>query len=367
MKNRILSFILPLLAVSFAWAQAPAAPEKTAQQVITPPGYKRIDVAGKKVICLPDDEKWVKEVIATVPAVTHPTTRPADLVDRIKANRDKLSAQMVTELPGLTPAAVSDFLDKDLTPDIVKLRDIKIDLVYIVTPREPLVNAMRAGWSATNLYYNRISDTIEFNPAFTPDSNTGESAVPIGYMGTDTEKDRAAKIVETIKGINQTVEEQLASRGFMLMKGKFYEFINAKGFGEEKTFLSRLDQVWFREGLGNILAVKYMCQVGGLPMEGVMQTFWVVPQNVNVNPLTLDLLHPQPLEAYQPQFLGSVLDGRIRRATFAMWTVYSKDPTKVAVLLTEIRAKNPADGPTLAETVKAATGVDPAPLLKAQQ
>ena len=98
----IRSILLPLLVTTVAFAaDAPllhnplrAGPRHV---VTVPPGFvDPFGVASRRVLCLPGEEKWITEVLPT-PPVTQPSTRPADLLTKLKSSRAELADRMASE------------------------------------------------------------------------------------------------------------------------------------------------------------------------------------------------------------------------------------------------------------------------------
>src|SRR5436190_16952581 len=55
--------------------------------LIMPPGFEKVTVAGHTALCEPNDREWVKKTLEQIKPATRPTTMPADLLARTKANK----------------------------------------------------------------------------------------------------------------------------------------------------------------------------------------------------------------------------------------------------------------------------------------
>src|SRR4051812_33849048 len=100
-KARLLARVALMVAVaSSAFAQnapapapaapasAPAATQPPPHRVSIPNGFKQITINGRKAIVDPADEAWVTTALGKMPATTKPATQPANIIQKLRAERD---------------------------------------------------------------------------------------------------------------------------------------------------------------------------------------------------------------------------------------------------------------------------------------
>src|SRR5205809_3881326 len=101
-------------APSTAPTPAPATSQRARQVLVVPPGFQVIEAAGRRVVCEPVDAEWVRAALADLTPTTRPTTMPSDLLQKLLASRDKLTAQMQADLALSDSTAIAKFIDEKL-------------------------------------------------------------------------------------------------------------------------------------------------------------------------------------------------------------------------------------------------------------
>src|SRR4051812_19270155 len=85
----VLSSTLLAQAGSTPPASAPAS-QPAPHKMVMPPGFKLIQVNGRNALCEPVDESWVTTALSKIPAANKPSTQPANILDKLKTERENI-------------------------------------------------------------------------------------------------------------------------------------------------------------------------------------------------------------------------------------------------------------------------------------
>src|SRR3954452_558825 len=113
-------------------ATAPATTQRERQVLVVPPRFQVIEAAGRRIVCEPIDADWVRAAAADITPTTRPTTMPTDLLQKLVASREKLTAQMQADLAMTDTAAIAKFLDEKLIANLRKLDELKPSIYFMV-------------------------------------------------------------------------------------------------------------------------------------------------------------------------------------------------------------------------------------------
>src|SRR5262245_12097627 len=94
--HRVLGRFVILMAMKFAPAHTARGVDR--KLAIDRPGFTRVSVNDHEVTCLPEDQAWVRRALSAYKSPAPPSTMPAELVERITAQREALTRQMVQDL-----------------------------------------------------------------------------------------------------------------------------------------------------------------------------------------------------------------------------------------------------------------------------
>jgi len=360
--------LLPLFCLaSVAAAQGaakdvPQTQPTTQPHVVTPPsGFVRFEAAGRAFVTAPEDREWVTEAAGKLQPLP-PSTRPADLVDRLIAQRDILKKTMLADLPTLTPAQIDTFLSEELLPLARESAAFGPKLVYVVAPMDRIKAALRDGWTDPRLHFNRSNDKIEFTRPIELGlpRQTDESVLLLFFQPAAPADERRKDLTRNLALAEAKTEDTLITRAVSLMIGRISGFL-AKG---PLANLPRgEDQIWFADGLSTVLAAKYVASIHGAPLSAFIREIIAAPVDRRVQAATIDLLHPMPADALRDDLVLPYAAARHEKNTAVMylWLINGGE-AKIGSTLDEIKKLAPADGETLAKIVASASGVD---LLKA--
>jgi hypothetical protein len=328
----------------------------------TPNGYVRIEAAGRAFVCLPEDRAWITDAATRAAKVQGPSTRPADMIGKLKTRRDQIVAGMCADLTDVKPSQVEAFLDGKLLPPLQDASKVHARMVYLVTPAEHIKKALRDGWRDSRVRWNDISGSMDIDASVAMDANPSESTVMAIFTPSDTAEQRTALLSKYIVNTEQQVQQQLTARATTLALTLTADFV-AKS--QLKDLPQKEDQVWLVTGLSNVLAARYVSMIHGSPVDQFVEAMIIGPQQTPVSAAALDLLNPTPLSSIRDEFVPAQVDARRRKAIASVY-VWLRDAgnDKLLPTLQAVKTANPADGATLAKVMQDASGVDIATLLK---
>src|SRR5688572_24949421 len=79
-------------------ASQPATAPRPRYEMKIPPGFKVLEINGRKIVVEPADEGWVQTALGKVAATTKPSTQPAQLKARLDEKRSALLTQIAKDL-----------------------------------------------------------------------------------------------------------------------------------------------------------------------------------------------------------------------------------------------------------------------------
>ncbi|HEX8340319.1 MAG TPA: hypothetical protein VF624_05370 [Tepidisphaeraceae bacterium] len=343
-------------------------------------GYLRFTVGGRAFICREEDRLWVEAAVGGIDRDLGGTTQPSDLFARLDERRDAVLALMLNDLPTLRPSQVDALFDQELLPLFRRLSGFKYRPVFLVATTDALKEQIRAGWSHPKVRLNSVSDRIEIDRGvnLSPDASAddasvdpkidagaaGESLVVALFDPGQPEEGRRRSLAQFVVGSDRQVGRALSTRATSAAVVKVADFI-------AREALSALprgeDQVWLSVGLSNVLAAKYVSTFHGSPYREFVEALVVGTAGQSINALQVDLLAPLPTSSLKPEAVAAYLDAR-RRKAIAVTYLLVRDAGEKSVmpLVTAVERLRPADGVTLAETVKSVSGIDLSNQLRAR-
>src|SRR5206468_3425195 len=116
------------------------------RQMTMPPGFKLVSINGRNVLCDPADETWVATALGKVTAAPKPSTLPATMIERLRAQRDNIIRSLTADLAMTDMVPIAKSYDTELMPALAKLDQLQIPIFYLVATPERIAEVMRNGW-----------------------------------------------------------------------------------------------------------------------------------------------------------------------------------------------------------------------------
>jgi len=328
-----------------------------AVRVETPGGFIRIDVAGRSAIALPDDKSWVAEALERA-GKPEPTTQPIDMLQGLPGKRDALSAMMLNDLSMISPSAVNRIFDSVLLPALTMQTKANPKIVFIVAPGEHIREALNKGWKAKNLRLNKVADRLELSATISirTDGVDDETDLPALFSMSDPADRRAMLLSQYITNAERDLARVLVSRSASACLSGLSVGLVEEGLAD---LPKEEDQVWFVTGLSAVLAGRYTSVIHGAPV-GVFIEGMIAPSRPStVDATTIDLLHPFKTADLKPEIAEDYLDARRRKSVAVVYSWLNQaGENQIRNTINAIIRAKPADGLTLIQVIKEASGVD---------
>lgn len=347
--------LLPALALAQP-ATAPAS-QQAPRVVVAPPGFVTIEADGVRFLTEPADESIVRTALAGVAPATMPATRPTDLLTKLDASRDQLRQRIITDIALTDPAPVDAFLTK-LRDALIKHRDIKPPMIFLVTSETRLKDLLRAGWTDPRFYYNRAADSVEvnWNLNITFDRTPDESLVPAIYPVNASPDERKKKIAESVRVMEERLAGYLANHAADDCYNGFMEFLLAQ---IAEPVRNKADREWIAAGLCGVLTCRYASSLTGRDLTTMLTQLSSDRPEIPLRQATVNLI--QPLEPSQiragARELYLLVYTRKAIRVCNEWVTQAGDAA-IPKLITELRKNPPADGAALIAQIKQVSGVD---------
>ena len=350
-------------------ATAPAATARARHQITVPPGFQKVTVGFRTALCEPADEAWVKRVLGTVDPPQQPTTMPADLIDRVAQKRALLKARVAADLAlGADTAALDQFFDQRLLPELAALRDLAPPMFYLVCSRERLRDLVKSGaWSDPRFYYNRAADDVAYNSdmRLSADGGIDDMAMPAIYPHDAPPDVRERTLSNTVRRGEAAVIDAVSKRAMIVTQLAMIDFIGQNAVQPLKL---KLDQMWFGMGIEAVLSSRYAAELTGMRADDVLDRMTRDDPRNPVRAATVDLLRPADASSMRPEWVPAYNDAfRVKATRVVRQLLNQSGETGVSMALVAFRATPPPDGPALLKMIKVSTGVDLADAVKPRQ
>jgi hypothetical protein len=331
----------------------------TRQVLVVPPGFQVVKEGGRAVVCRPEDLGWVKKGLAGTGTVTRPTTMPADILARVKAKREGLVRQVVTELALKDPAGVAKTFDEDLAPVLEKYDSIRQPIFYLATTKAALKRALLTGWENPRFYYNRAADDVMTNTAMTltAEREPDDLLLPVLVQAETTPDERAKLLGQAMEQTEAAIARETSTRSQVVVQAAMGHMVMQQAVLPLKL---KRDQEWFGYGVAGWLSVRYAAELTGAPPDQLLREMTYEPQRSIVRSGPLDLLHPTDTSALRPGYVPFHEAALRRKAIEAVdaWVKKGGGVEVIAKALEGMRAGTPADGEGVVRLIKEKTGVD---------
>jgi hypothetical protein len=373
MPTKTLIALILLCRVMSYGQPTPGAPPATAPAttpvryvLVMPPGFKAVAMGNHTAIVEPTDEAWVRETLQTLAPTTLPSTMPANLLEKLAANRESLRAQMVTDLGLTDPSIVDKFFRETLEAQLKRYDEIAPPLFYMVTTGERLKQLVKDGWSNPRFYYNRAADDVQMSPAvnLSSDGPGDDVLIPVIVKPEEATDVKRKRLADTI----HQIEAQLAARISQDSQARTQlAFIGFFASDVLEPLKARPEQEWFGVGMSNLLSARYLAQLNGMDLPTLLHNMTAdLPPRVNpIRPGNVDLLNPTPLSDMRAEAIPYYVDAYRRKATrvVASWSTRGGEGS-IAKVLTAMRKQMPADGDGLVKLIQQISGIDLTPELR---
>jgi hypothetical protein len=374
MIGRLLT-IVPLLAAlcCSALARADGAPatepttepttEPAPHKAQIPPGFHVITTGQRSAICRPEDDAWIKAVLASVAPATRPTTMPSDIAGLIQQHRKELTAAIMRDLALSDHKAIDNFLDNELLPRLAKIGELKPTIYYFVATRPQVADALDAGWSDPRYHLIRYAHDVEYSA--------------VAMLTTEKPMDDLIWWVEIHDGDNAATRRDRLFAEVRYFEGGVSNHISMFGKNESEHMLEQFvhdfaikplklpaREDWFDFGVSNIFAIKYAAMLTGAPRAEWTEQLIGRPDQSRPY-VRLDLMNALDPTEVRPEYVADYERALLPKGALVVnsWLASEGDGA-LAKVLPLLRAHAPATQQELIDAVKKATGYDMAPLME---
>jgi hypothetical protein len=346
-------------------APAPADQPKR-QELVVPPGYEKVTVAGHTALAQPADVTWVRQALADVKPPAKQGVKPGDMIQALVDKRAALTKQIVTDLALPDDRGVNEFLDAKLVPTLKKLEETRPPVFYLVTTHDKLRDLTKTGWGEPRFHYNGVANAAVFDDSipFSIDKPMDDTVLPAFYADTVAVEQRVKNLSAGVQALDANIAANVARQANPTVFNLFVQFIQERHMDPLKL---RRDQSWLAMGVSNFLATKYASVVTTVPKDQMVRELISEPQLFPVSARSIDLTRPVDEAAMKKELVPYYTVSMQRKATavVAVW-VDTAGEAAIPRTLTALRAKPPADGPALVKLIQDATGADLTKYLAAQ-
>jgi hypothetical protein len=349
-------------------AGAPAAKpdEPKRQELVVPPGYEKVTVAGHTALAAPGDVSWVKQGLSDVKPPTKQGVSPADMIQTLIDKRAALTKQIVTDLALADDKSVNEFFDTKLIPTLKKLDETRPPIFFLVITQDKLRDLTKTGWGEPRYHYNGVANAAVFddNIAFSIERPMDDVVLPAFYVDTMPIDQRVKNMSAGVQNLDANLAALAARQANPTVFNLFVQFIQERHMEPLKL---RRDQSWLGMGVSNFLGVKYTSVVTTIPKDQMLRELTSEPQLFPVSARAIDLTRPLEESSMKKEAAPYYTVSMQRKATavVAVW-VDTAGEAAIPRTLTALRAKPAADGAALVKVIQDATGADLMKYLAAQ-
>jgi len=340
-----------------ASTDAPASTQPLRKRIVLPPGFKLASIAGRRVICEPDDVKLIQQTLLTLAPATRPTTMPIDLLTRLTQRRSALIKEMTDdlELPSADQAAA--LVDNKLTTVVKQFRDIEVPVYFLATTVQKLTNLVSSGWGGDWFTYNSATGQLMLKAGVTLDTEKpmDDIILPIIFADGATADQKVETIGRVVRSSEHNIQSQVAARAQVVIQLTIADFINDEAIVPLKL---QPDQQWFRFGVCSVLSAKYLSQISGTPLSDIIARMTNEPEGTQVKAATVDLIHPVNAADLRDDVVPYYIEAMRRKSTLVIWNWTRGEGALLGKALDALRKTPAADGRALVQTIKQATGTD---------
>ena len=364
--------ILPLLAVLFCAAMVRGAESGAATEPTTkpaphkaeiPPGFHVVTSGQRSAICRPEDDAWIKEVLASAAPATRPTTMPSDIAGLLQQHRQELISAIMHDLALSDRKTVNDFLDGKLLPQLTKIGELKPTIYYFVATRPQVADALDAGWSDPRYHFIRYAHDVAYSAVamLTTDEPMDDLIWWVEIHDGDNTATRRDRLIAEIRYFEGGVSNHISMFGKNESEHMLEQFVHDSTI---KPLKLPAREDWFDFGVSNIFAIKYAAMI-----TGTSRSEWtdhLIGRPDQFRPyVRLDLVNALDPAQVRPEYLADYDRGLLPKGALVInsWLAVAGDGA-LAKALPVLRAHAPATQQELIDAVKKTTGYDLMPLMQ---
>jgi hypothetical protein len=374
MTRRFL-IVVPLLAMMICVAAARgiesgATTTPTTEPVPSPPhkaeipaGFHVVTSGNRSAICQPQDDAWVKEILASVAPATRPTTMPSDMAALIQLRRKEVTSEMMQDLALSDHKPVDDFLDVILLPRLAKIGALKPTIYYFIATRPQVAGALDAGWSDPRFHFIRYAHDVAYSAValLTTDKPMDDLVWWVEIHDGDNMATRRDRLIAEVRYFEGGVTAHISMFGKNETEHLFEQFVH-----DHVTQSLKLParEEWFDFGVSNIFAIKYAAIVTG--MSRSLWTEELIGRPDELRPFVrLDLVNALDPAQIRPEYLSDYDRALLPKGSLVIdsWLAAEGDGA-LAKALPALREHTPATPQELIDVVKKTTGYDMTPLMQ---
>jgi len=363
--------MVPLLATLICVAAAQGADSGAATEPTTEPaphkaeipsGFHIVTSGDRSAICQPQDDAWVKDVLASVAPATRPATMPSDITGLIQQHRKELTGAIMQDLALTDSKAADVFLDDSLLPRLAKIGALKPTIYYFIATKPQVADALEAGWSDPRFHYIRFAHDVAYSS--------------VAMLTTDKPMDDLVWWVEIHDGDNAATRRDRLIAEIRYYEGGMADHVSIYGRNETEHLLEKFvhdnalvslkfppREDWFDFGVSNIFAIKYAAIVTGAPRREWTEELIGRPDEVRPF-VRLDLVNALDPAQIRPEYLADYDRALLPKGALVIdsWLASAGDGA-LAKALPAMREHTPQTPQELIDVVKKTTGYDMTPLM----
>jgi hypothetical protein len=339
-------------------APVPPAPNPPRYQLVVPPGFEKVTVAGHTAVCQAKDLPWVRQALGDVKPATRPATMPADLLRRIKENRAAVTRQIVTDFAAPDDKGPNRLFDELLIPTLTRLDELRPPVFLLVCTQEELRALVADGWGAPRFRYNRVAHEVSYDAriSLAIDRPMDDQVLPATYAEKDPPDARARRLVTQVQKLDQDLARTVANESLPAVFNRLGQFIDEEYFVPLKL---RRDQVWLAMGVNGYFSGKYGATLTGYSREAWIRDITYEDRRFPVSARPIDLTRPadeRSLKAGAAPYYAQAMR-RTAVAAVVKWVAKAGEPS-VTKVIAALRQGVPTDGPALVKLIRDVAGVD---------
>jgi hypothetical protein len=337
---------------------SPAATPRKAVEV--PAGYQKVTVGVNTAICQPNDVKWVTDALTAVKAPEAPPGAPSARVAQLKDKRELLLKNLKEDLALADDAEAKALIDVQIPAKLATLEKTRPPVFYLVATEDKFQKLVQGGWGAGQFRFVPLTGKIEMSGQipFTPEKEMDDTVMPALFDEAKAdEATRVKGLTNLIQSVDANVMNTAAQQAAQTVIAQFFTFVQDKVVAPLKL---KDDQKWFGVGLTNYLGVKYGALALGMNRAELLKSVVAEPEAFPVSMRSVNLLNPDEAKTMREEIRPYYTVAAQRKATLviAVWTEQAGGDTGIAKVLSEVRAKPPADAWALLGVIKDASKVD---------
>jgi hypothetical protein len=327
-------------------------------EMVVPPGWERVSVAGRTAVCRPADAAWVRQALGEVKATTRPTTMPADLVKRVTDNRTAVTRAIVADFALADDREVGRLFDELLIPTLTKMQELRPPIIFLVCTQPQLRELVASGWGEPKLRYNRVAQEVSYDDrvSLAIDRPMDDTVLPARYAESDPPEVRAKRLTAEVQQLEANVTARVAAEGLPAIYNRVGQFLDEQFLEPLKL---RRDQLWLAMGVNGFFTGKYGEMLTGHPRDAWLRSLTYEDRRQPVGARSIDLTRPADEATMRPGAAPYYTQAMRRKAVavVAKWVEKTGEPSVTKVLVA-LRKGVPADGAGLVKLIQDVAGVD---------